>query len=50
MKLNMHLNGFAIRKDLLKEKTVSIFILPEILVKNTAINKITPVKIDSSFT
>ena len=35
MKLNIHLECFAIRKDPLTEKT-------EILVKNAGINKITP--------
>ena len=39
---NIQLNGVAMRKDLLTEKTVSSFILPEILVKNAGINKITP--------
>ena len=44
MKLNTHLEYFAMSKDLLKENTklVSSFILPDILVKNAAINKITP--------
>ena len=43
MKLNVHLECFAISNDLLTEKTKSVsFILPEILVKNAGINKITP--------
>ena len=43
MKLNIHLNGFAMRKDLFNRKyKVSIFILPEIFVKSVEINKITP--------
>ena len=42
MKLNIPLECFALRKDLLTEKTVSSFISPEILVKNAGINKITP--------
>ena len=43
MKLNIHLNGFAMRKDLFNRKDkVSILILPNILVKNGAISKITP--------
>ena len=42
MKLNIHLECFAIRKDPLTEKTkCQVFILPEILVKNAGINKIT---------
>ena len=45
MKLNIHLESFTMRKDLLTEKEkVSSFILPKILVKNTGINKITPEK------
>ena len=37
------LECFAMRSDLLTEKTkISSFILPEILVKNAGINKITP--------
>ena len=40
MKLNIHLECFAMRNDLLTEKTkVSSFILLEILVKNVAITK-----------
>ena len=43
MKLNIHLECFAMRKDLLTEKNkVSSLILSEILVKNAGINKITP--------
>ena len=43
MKLNIHLECFAMRNDLLTEKTkCPSFILQEILVKNAGINKITP--------
>ena len=43
MKLNIHLECFAMRSDLLIEKTkVSSFILPETLVKDAGIKKITP--------
>ena len=42
MKLNIHLECFAMNKGLLTEKIkVSSFILPEILVKNAGMNKIT---------
>ena len=42
MKLNIRLGRFAIRKDPFDKKDkVSSFILPEILVKNAGINKIT---------
>ena len=44
MKLNIHLECFALRKDLSdnRKDKVSSFILPEMLVKNAGINKITP--------
>ena len=43
MKLNIHLECFAIRKDPLTEKTkCQVFFLPEILVTNAGINKIPP--------
>ena len=43
MKLNVHLECFSISNDLLTEKTkCQVFFLPEILVKNAGINKITP--------
>ena len=42
MKLNIHLECFAMRNDPLTEKTKCQVILPEILVKNVGINKITP--------
>ena len=39
--LNIHLQCFAMRKDLLTEKRKrQVFILPEILVKRVGINKI----------
>ena len=44
MKLNAHLENFPMRKlrPSNRKDKVSSFILPEILVKNAAINKITP--------
>ena len=48
MKLNIHLECFAMRNDFFQKKSqngkdkVSSFILPEILAKNGGINKITP--------
>ena len=44
MKLNIHLECFAMRKDLSIKNTKCqvLLILPEILVKNAGINKITP--------
>ena len=51
MKLNIHLEYFALRNDLLTVKTkVSSFILPEILVKKCGNKQNHPIKIDSSFT
>ena len=46
MKLNIHLECFAIRKDLLTEKAkCQVLFFPEILGKNAGINKITPLKL-----
>ena len=46
MKLNVHLECFAMRKDLSTEKTkCQVFFLPEMLVKNAGINNITPLKL-----
>ena len=40
MELNIHLECFAMSKYLVTPQKVSSFILPEILVKNAGINKI----------
>ena len=44
MKLNIHLECFAMRKDLLREKRKCqvLFFFPEILMKNAGINKVNP--------
>ena len=42
MKLNIHLECFPMGKTLNRKDKVSSFILPEILVKNAGMNKITP--------